>query len=119
MNLTTSCLLGEYLSYFHQTCSTEKTVDDIFGSNAMYDDNHQLNAVFNVLTEPKIPTISTVFIRATSKSQRKFNDGLISDEMLLTILYFLFPDADDQKVQTIIQQSLICKTKLKKCLCHF
>ena len=98
MGQSATCLLGEYLTYFIQICNNEKTLSDLFGSNAMYDDYQQFTSVFNVLTESKFPTINTVFNR-TTKQKRKYNYGLISEDMILTILYFLFPDADEQKVR--------------------
>ncbi|XP_019887701.2 rab3 GTPase-activating protein catalytic subunit isoform X2 [Ooceraea biroi] len=92
-----ACLLGEYMTDFLHLCNNQKTMVELLGENASYihdDDQTHLSAAFNVLTESRIPTISTVVGRASAKKNKSV-DGPISEDMLLAILYFLFPDADD------------------------
>ncbi|XP_076283698.1 RAB3 GTPase activating protein subunit 1 [Lasioglossum baleicum] len=83
------CLLGEYLSNF-------KSIADLQGDVVMFPQNEDqsLSSVFNILTESRIPTISTVVSKATAKKNKNV-EGPIQEEILLSILYFLFPDADD------------------------
>ncbi|KAL7300905.1 hypothetical protein TKK_0006457 [Trichogramma kaykai] len=91
-----ACLLGEYLSNFLLLCSNPKSLTDILGDGAAYatdNDNQSIGSAFNILTESKIPSISTVVHRATSKS-RKNVEGPITEDVLLPILYFVFPDAE-------------------------
>ncbi|XP_029166828.1 rab3 GTPase-activating protein catalytic subunit [Nylanderia fulva] len=90
-----ACLLGEYMSDFLHLCNNEKTMVELLGENASYIyDDQMLSSAFNVLTESRIPTISTVVGRTNMKKNKNV-EGPISEEILLPILYFLFPDADD------------------------
>lgn len=96
-----ACLLGEYMTDFLHLCNNQKTMVELLGENASYiqDDEHMLSSAFNVLTESRIPTISTVVSRASASMKKNKNiEGPISEEILLPILYFLFPDADDNTV---------------------
>ncbi|XP_031828496.1 RAB3 GTPase activating protein subunit 1 isoform X2 [Nomia melanderi] len=92
------CLLGEYLTDFLHVCNNMKTVADLLGDGAMYPEfeDQQLSSVFNILTESSIPTISTVVSRATIKQNKNVKnvEGPIQEDILLSMLYFLFPDAD-------------------------
>lgn len=97
-----ACLLGEYMTDFLHLCNNQKTMVELLGENASYihDDEHMLSSAFNVLTESRIPTISTVVSRASASVKKNKNiEGPISEEILLPILYFLFPDADDNTVR--------------------
>lgn len=104
-----ACLLGEYMNDFLHLCNNQKTMVELLGENASYihDDEQMLSSAFNVLTESKIPTISTVVGRASVK--KKNIEGPISEEILLPILYFLFPDADENSVRlSFIKISMLC-----------
>ncbi|XP_058804801.1 rab3 GTPase-activating protein catalytic subunit [Phymastichus coffea] len=91
-----ACLLGEYLAHFIQLCNNQKSLVELLGEGAAYIDSesHSFGNAFNILTESKIPSISTVVSRTTSKS-RKNVEGPITEDVLLPILYFLFPDAEE------------------------
>ncbi|XP_053989291.1 rab3 GTPase-activating protein catalytic subunit isoform X1 [Hylaeus volcanicus] len=91
-----ACLLGEYLTEFLQLCNNQKNLVDLLGDAVIYAqrEDQSLSAVFNILTESRIPTISTVVSKATTKKNKNV-EGPISEEILLSILYFLFPDADE------------------------
>lgn len=95
-----ACLLGEYMTDFLHLCNNQKTMVELLGENASYihDDDQMLSSAFNVLTESRIPTISTVVGRANAKKSKNI-EGPISEEILLPILYFLFPDAEDDSVR--------------------
>ncbi|XP_076667332.1 RAB3 GTPase activating protein subunit 1 isoform X2 [Andrena cerasifolii] len=91
-----ACLLGEYLTDFLHICNSKKTMVDLLGDvviHAQHEDQ-PLSSVFNILTESKIPTISTVVSKATTKRNKNM-EGTIPEEILLSILYFLFPDAEE------------------------
>lgn len=94
-----ACLLGEYLTDFLHLCNNQKTMVQLLGDAVMYaeQDDQALSSVFNILTESKIPTISTVVSKATTKKNKNV-EGPIPEEILLSILYFLFPDADENSV---------------------
>ncbi|XP_029053343.1 rab3 GTPase-activating protein catalytic subunit [Osmia bicornis bicornis] len=96
-----ACLLGEYLMDFLHLCNNQKTMVDLLGDAVLYaqQDDQSLSSVFNILTESKIPTISTVVSKATTKKNKNVG-GPIPEEILLSILYFLFPDADDNAKAT-------------------
>ncbi|KAG5330920.1 RB3GP protein, partial [Acromyrmex heyeri] len=90
-----ACLLGEYMSDFLHLCINQKTMVELLGENASYmHDEQMLSSAFSVLTESRIPTISAVVGRANTKKNKNI-EGPISEEILLPILYFLFPDADE------------------------
>ncbi|KYM94324.1 PREDICTED: rab3 GTPase-activating protein catalytic subunit isoform X1 [Cyphomyrmex costatus] len=91
-----ACLLGEYMTDFLHLCNNQKTMVELLGESASYihDDEQMLSSAFSVLTESRIPTITTVVGRANAKKNKNI-EGPISEEILLPILYFLFPDADE------------------------
>lgn len=102
-----ACLLGEYMTDFLHLCNNQKTMVELLGENASYIyDDQMLSSAFNILTESRIPTISTV-VGKTSMKKNKNVEGPISEEILLPILYFLFPDADDVSVR-IVSLKLQC-----------
>ncbi|XP_044596449.1 rab3 GTPase-activating protein catalytic subunit isoform X2 [Cotesia glomerata] len=94
MVATPPSLLEEHLKGFLNLCNNQKLLVDILG-DAYVDNDQMLSSAFNIVTESKIPTISKVMSRASSKKSNK-NDGPIPDDTLMLILYYLFPDADEQ-----------------------
>ncbi|XP_015600324.1 rab3 GTPase-activating protein catalytic subunit [Cephus cinctus] len=93
---SSACLLGDYLTDFLYLCKNQKTLVDLLGDAASYvsSEDQVLSSAFNALTESRIPTISTVVGKAVTKKSKNI-DGPIAEEVLLPILYFLFPDAED------------------------
>ncbi|XP_017796129.1 PREDICTED: rab3 GTPase-activating protein catalytic subunit isoform X3 [Habropoda laboriosa] len=91
-----ACLLGEYLTDFLHLCNNQKTIVDLLGDAIIYaqQEDQAFSSVFNIFTESKIPTISRVVSKASAKKNKNI-EGPISEEILLPILYFLFPDADE------------------------
>ncbi|XP_012275446.1 rab3 GTPase-activating protein catalytic subunit [Orussus abietinus] len=91
-----ACLLGEYLRDFLQLCYNQKTIVELLGDdvNNANDDINRLRSALNVLTASKIPTLSDVVGKATAR-KRTNTEGPITEELLLPIIYFLFPDADE------------------------
>ncbi|KAF7989236.1 hypothetical protein HCN44_007833 [Aphidius gifuensis] len=96
---TPACLLGEYLTDFLAMCHNEKNLVDVLGNSAAYLDNGDqiLCTAFDALTESKIPPISKVMSKASSKKSSKNVDGPIPEDVMIQILYFLFPDADQKR----------------------
>ncbi|XP_068973563.1 rab3 GTPase-activating protein catalytic subunit isoform X1 [Bombus flavifrons] len=97
MDSSPACLLGEYLTDFLYQCNNQKTIVELLGDAVTYSqqEDQALSSVFNILTESKIPTISTVVSKATTNKKNKNVEGPIPEEILLSILYFLFPDAEE------------------------
>lgn len=97
-----ACLLGEYMTDFLHLSNNQKTMVELLGENASYinNDDQMLSSAFNALTESRIPTISSVVGKASSKKNKNI-EGPISEEILLPILYFLFPDAEDNSVRLV------------------
>ncbi|XP_076749790.1 RAB3 GTPase activating protein subunit 1 [Xylocopa sonorina] len=91
-----ACLLGEYLTDFLHLYNNQKSMIDLLGDAVIYSqqEDQALSSVFNILTESKIPTISTVVNKATAMKNKNV-EGPIPEEILLSILYFLFPDAEE------------------------
>jgi hypothetical protein len=50
------------------------------------------------LTESRVPTISKVIKKATAKHHDSTPEGPIPNSQLMPILYFLFPDAEEEPV---------------------
>lgn len=93
------CLLGDYLTNFMQLIREQKSIVDVLGDSATYDNEESaISSAFNILTESRIPTISNVVSKKTTKKRSRNVEGPISEEILLPIIYFLFPDADENSV---------------------
>lgn len=91
------CLLSDCFSEFHQLLNNNLTIYDILGDFASNPTPAESNPL-DVLTEPKVPTISSVLKRAARNSltkNRRAGIAPLSEEVLVPMLYFLFPDADD------------------------
>nr|CAD7397861.1 unnamed protein product [Timema cristinae] len=90
-----ACLLSEYLSEFTQLCSSQGSMQELIGDLIAERAGPSLSSSLNLLTESRVPTISKVVKRAKHPRKEKSQEGPITDDMLTPILYFLFPDADD------------------------
>lgn len=91
-------LLSEYLSEFIQLCSNNRSMQDLLGGLV---DRRNLGGTplsnsLNLLTESRVPTISKVIKKAKGKRQELTPEGPIPDSQLMPILYFLFPDAEEE-----------------------
>jgi hypothetical protein len=64
-----------------------------------------LSTALSLLTESPVPTISKVIEKAKGQRQVRAPEGPIADSQLMPILYFLFPDAEDEPVN--IHNSMI------------
>lgn len=54
-----------------------------------------------MLTESRVPTISKVTGRARGFAMNEMKEGPIPRDLLMQILYFLFPDADFENVSLV------------------
>lgn len=96
------CLLADCLTEFLQNLTTNFTVYDILGDFASLPSSSDPNP-FDVLTEPVMPSISSLLTRAARRSisgalSKRRGIPPITDSVLVPILYFLFPDADEKAV---------------------
>ncbi|KAG5876073.1 hypothetical protein JTB14_011557 [Gonioctena quinquepunctata] len=89
------CLLADALTEFLQSLNNNSTVYDVLGDFATLPSVE--NNPLDVLTEPAVPTISALLTRAArrSLSKNKRSNPPISETILVPLLYFLFPDADE------------------------
>lgn len=91
------CLLSDCFSDFVQLLTNNLTIYDILGDFASNPTSVESNPL-DVLTEPKVPTISSVLKRAARNSlskNRRAGVAPLSEDVLVPMLYFLFPDADE------------------------
>lgn len=93
-----ACLLSKYFSEFIQLCSSNRSMQDLLGDlvdkGSLVGTN--LSTPLNLLTESRVPTISKVIEKAKGQRQVCAPEGPIADSQLMPILYFLFPDAEDE-----------------------
>lgn len=88
------CLLSDCFSDFFQLLSNSLTIYDILGDFASNPSQAEANPL-DVLTEP---TISSVLKRAARNSltkSRRTGVAPLPEDVLVPMLYFLFPDADE------------------------
>lgn len=90
------CLLGDSLTEFLQNLGNNSSVYDILGDFAALPSND--SNPLDLLTEPGVPTISSLITRAARHSLSKSRRGIppVSENILVPLLYFLFPDADEK-----------------------
>lgn len=90
------CLLSDCLLEFIQILGSNSSVYEILGDFAVAP-TPEVNNPLDVLTESKVPTISSVLKRAARNSLTKNRRGIapLCEDVLVPMLYFLFPDADE------------------------
>ncbi|CAG9825552.1 unnamed protein product [Phaedon cochleariae] len=90
------CLLGEALSEFFQNLSNNSSIYNVLGDFAasLSMDSNPLD----LLTEPAVPAITALLSRAArhSLSRNRRANPPINESVLVPMLYFLFPDADEK-----------------------
>lgn len=90
------CLLSDALTEFQHLFQNNTNIFQILGDYASVPlpENNPLD----VLTEPVVPTISSLLSRAARNSLTRNLRGVppIEESVLVPLLYFLFPDADEQ-----------------------
>lgn len=91
------CLLTDCLNEFLHLLKNNSTVYDVLGDYAN-PPVHDAPNPLDLLTEHKVPTISSVLKRAARNSLTRNRTGIapLSEDVLVPMLYFLFPDAEDE-----------------------
>lgn len=92
------CLLGECLTEILHLLNNSSTTYDVLGDFASSATSQpDVNNPLDLLTEPKVPTISSLLTRAARNSLTRNRRGVapLSEDILVPILYFLFPDAEE------------------------
>lgn len=110
------CFMSECIHELLHQCDSGKTVSDILGMDYVYSANveyasHEEVNPLERLTESKISKITTSMFSAalpsstSNKKQPKKAKGIegpLKDEQLMAMLYYLFPDAQDQSPHTYV-----------------
>ncbi|XP_018336159.1 rab3 GTPase-activating protein catalytic subunit-like [Agrilus planipennis] len=103
------CLLSECLSDFLSLINSSATVCDTLGDFITSSTTESSNPL-DLLTEPKVPTISTVLKRAARNSltsaRSKSSAAPLAEEVLVPLLYYLFPDAEEVSTFPYTEQSV-------------
>lgn len=92
-------MLSECLTEFYNLLSVNSSLEEILG-DLISSSNSDSSNPLDLLTESKIPTITSVIKKAAGQTRRKISktNAPITEETLVTILYYLFPDAvEDSK----------------------
>ncbi|CAH2001631.1 unnamed protein product [Acanthoscelides obtectus] len=88
------CLLGDALSAFLNNLEGNTTVYDILGDYATLP-SAESNPL-DLLTEPAVPTITSLLAKAARRSSKSTKGTPpITESVLVPLLYYLFPDADE------------------------
>uniref|UniRef100_A0A8C5NTI0 Rab3 GTPase-activating protein catalytic subunit n=1 Tax=Junco hyemalis TaxID=40217 RepID=A0A8C5NTI0_JUNHY len=100
------CLLGDFLTEFFKLCRRKESTDEILGRSAFDEEGKEVADITHALsklTEPApvpIPKLSvTNMVHSAKKKIRKHrgvDESPLNNEVLNTILLFLFPDAADK-----------------------
>lgn len=89
-------LLADCLTDFLHLLTNNTTIYDVLGD--FVNTNIETSNPLDLLTESKVPTISSVLKRAARNSLSKSRRGPapLTEEILVPMLYFLFPDAEEE-----------------------
>ncbi|XP_059822242.1 rab3 GTPase-activating protein catalytic subunit [Hypanus sabinus] len=101
------CLLGDFLTEFFKLCLRKESADEILGRSTIEDetkDHADISQALQKLTEPTsvhMPRLSTMSnmvhsARKRMHKHRRTEESPISNEVLNSILLFLFPDAAEK-----------------------
>ncbi|XP_065607464.1 rab3 GTPase-activating protein catalytic subunit isoform X2 [Cyrtonyx montezumae] len=100
------CLLGDFLTEFFKLCRRKESTDEILGRSAFEEDGKEvadISHALSKLTEPAPVPIHklsvTNMVHSAKKKIRKHrgvDESPLNNEVLNTILLFLFPDAADK-----------------------
>ncbi|NXE62208.1 RB3GP protein, partial [Calcarius ornatus] len=100
------CLLGDFLTEFFKLCRRKESTDEILGRSAFDEEGKEVADITHALsklTEPApvpIPKLSvTNMVHSAKKKIRKHrgvDESPLNNDVLNTILLFLFPDAADK-----------------------
>ncbi|XP_030642604.1 rab3 GTPase-activating protein catalytic subunit isoform X1 [Chanos chanos] len=97
------CLLGDFLMEFFKLCGRKESTEDILGRNSVEEDgkeNSDITHALSKLTEPAavpIPKLSVTNMvhsaRKRIRRHRRVDESPLSNDVLNSILLYLFPDA--------------------------
>ncbi|XP_010573450.1 PREDICTED: rab3 GTPase-activating protein catalytic subunit isoform X4 [Haliaeetus leucocephalus] len=100
------CLLGDFLTEFFKLCRRKESTDEILGRSAFEEEGKEVADITHALsklTEPAPVPIHklsvTNMVHSAKKKIRKHrgvDESPLNNEVLNTILLFLFPDAADK-----------------------
>ncbi|XP_046902432.1 rab3 GTPase-activating protein catalytic subunit isoform X1 [Hypomesus transpacificus] len=109
------CLLGDFLTEFFKLCCRKETTEDVLGRGAAEDegkDNSDITAALSKLTEPAavpIPKLSVSNMvhsaRRRIRRHRRIDESPLSNDVLNSILLYLFPDAAVEKASSEASES--------------
>lgn len=110
--------MSDCISEFLQLCECKKTLWEFLGDSYVYGSNvNQDNNPLDLLTESKIPTISSLLPNLKGKRNAKLlkNEGPLNDDELKKMLYFMFPDAQKNSTNsyTIPEEDVFDPLKIK------
>uniref|UniRef100_A0A667YYH4 Rab3 GTPase-activating protein catalytic subunit n=1 Tax=Myripristis murdjan TaxID=586833 RepID=A0A667YYH4_9TELE len=101
------CLLGDFLTEFFKLCCRKESTEEILGRGLAEEEgkeNSDISAALSKLTEPAavpIPKLSVSNMvhsaRKRIRRHRRIDESPLSNEMLNSILLYLFPDAAVEK----------------------
>ncbi|XP_052004436.1 rab3 GTPase-activating protein catalytic subunit isoform X2 [Xyrauchen texanus] len=101
------CLLGEFLMEFFKLCCRKETTEEILGRNSVEEegkDNSDITQALSKLTEPAavpIPKLSVSNMvhsaRKRIRRHRRIEESPLNNDVLNSVLLYLFPDASADK----------------------
>lgn len=98
------CYMSECLMEILHLAGSRRTLAEILGDSFLFGSSMTVEKnPLDVLTESKIPTLTSVIQsnRRDSKKKQKA-EGPIDDDQLMNMLYYLFPDAHRESEHTYI-----------------
>ncbi|KAL1267284.1 hypothetical protein QQF64_032647 [Cirrhinus molitorella] len=97
------CLLGEFLTEFFKLCCRKETTEEILGRNSMEEEgkeNSDITQALSKLTEPAAVPIHKLSVssmvhsaRKRIRRRRRVEESPLNNDVLNSILLYLFPDA--------------------------
>lgn len=100
------CFMSECVSEYLHLSESRRTLSELLGENFIYSGNVQNEKnPFDLLTESKIPTISSVMSKRSEARKVEKTEGPITSELLMQMLYYVFPDAQKNSNFSYIPKS--------------
>lgn len=94
MTEDSQCLLNDYLSEFMSLCSNKKAMSELYTpEDESMDPSADISQALTRLTEPTVPTLSSVMSQASNKAKVKSHECPIPGPLFNEMIFFLFPDA--------------------------
>ncbi|KAJ8351603.1 hypothetical protein SKAU_G00230790 [Synaphobranchus kaupii] len=100
------CLLGDFLMEFFKLCCRKESTEDILGRNSLEEEgkeNSDISHALSKLTEPSTVPMSRLSVsnmvhsaRKRIRRHRRVEESPLSNDVLNSILLYLFPDATER-----------------------